>query len=55
MEIKAVVDRIENGYAVLKSEGLRMEISVPVSTSDKKYLKGDNITLLLKSNDENNG
>lgn len=55
MEIKAVVDRIENGYAVLRPEGYGMEICVPVDASDKKYSKGENITLMLKANDENNG
>ena len=49
MEIKAVVDRIENGYAILKSEEYLMEISIPASTSDKKYTKGENLTLSIQS------
>lgn len=55
MEIKVVVDRIEDGYAILKSEGYGMEICIPADTPDKKYLKGENITLSLQGNNENNG
>jgi len=55
MEIKAVVDRIEDGYAILKAEILGMEICIPANTSDKKYLKGENITLSLQGINENNG
>jgi len=55
MEIKAVVDRIENGYAILKSEDYEMEICIPADTSDRKYIKGENITLSLSGNIENNG
>lgn len=53
MEIKAVVDRIENGYAILKSEGYGMEICIPADTPDRKYLKGENITLSISGNEEN--
>ncbi len=55
MEIKAVVDRIENGYAILKSEDYVMEICIPANTTDKKYSKGENITLSIQGNNENNG
>lgn len=55
MEIKAVVDRIEDGYAILKSEDYGMEICIPTDNSDNKYFKGENITLSLSRNDENNG
>lgn len=52
MEIKAVVDRIENGYAILKSEEYLFEISIPANTSDKKYTKGENLTLSIQSSEE---
>ncbi|AEV69212.1 hypothetical protein [Acetivibrio clariflavus] len=55
MEIKAVVDRIENGYAILKSEDYEMEICIPADDSDNRYFEGENITLLLNGNVENNG
>nr|WP_162862631.1 hypothetical protein [Acetivibrio cellulolyticus] len=55
MEIKAVVDRIENGYAILKPEGYVMEICIPANTTDKKYSRGENITLSINGDDENNG
>lgn len=51
MEIKAVVDRIENGYAILKSEEYLFEISIPANTSDKKYTKGENLTLSIQSSE----
>lgn len=51
MEIKAVVDRIENGYAILKSEEYLLEISIPANTSDKKYTKGENLTLSIQSSE----
>lgn len=54
MEIKAVVDRIENGYAILKSEDYEMEICIPADSSENTYFKGENITLSLNGNNENN-
>jgi hypothetical protein len=55
VEIKAVVDRIENGYAILKSEDFEMEISIPADSSEKKYFKGENVTLSFNAINENNG
>jgi hypothetical protein len=51
MEIKAVVDRIENGYAILKPEEYVMEICIPASTSDKEYSKGENVTLSIQASE----
>lgn len=55
MEIKAVVDRIENGYAILKSEDCVMEICIPANTTDSNYSKGENITLSIEGENKNTG
>ncbi|MDP4180927.1 MAG: DUF3006 family protein [Bacillota bacterium] len=45
MVINAIVDRIENGNAVLLSEDMGMEISIPEEEIIDTYSMGDTITL----------
>ncbi|NLD50298.1 MAG: hypothetical protein GX660_24430 [Clostridiaceae bacterium] len=44
MTINAVVDRIENGFAILLPREIDIEISIPVD-EDTNYIKGDVISL----------
>lgn len=46
MTIKAVVDRIENGYAILMPREIDIEISIPVD-EDTKYIKGETVSLTI--------
>ncbi|HEY9061592.1 MAG TPA: hypothetical protein VIO64_13955 [Pseudobacteroides sp.] len=47
MEISAVVDRIENGNAVLLSEDMGIEISIPEENIINTYCMGDRLTLTI--------
>ena len=47
MVISAVVDRIEDGNAILLSEGIGIEISIPVNSMDYTYNKGDMVSLSI--------
>ncbi len=47
MVISAVVDRIEDGNAILLSEGIGIEISIPVNSMDCTYNKGDMVSLSI--------
>ncbi|KNY25221.1 DUF3006 family protein [Pseudobacteroides cellulosolvens] len=47
MEINAVVDRIENGNAVLLSEDMGIEISIPEENIINTYHMGDRLTLTI--------
>lgn len=46
MTINAIVDRIENGYAILMSREIDIEISIPVD-EDTKYTKGETLSLII--------
>lgn len=48
MVIKAVVDRIEDGVAVLLSDDFGMEISIPLDSTNVLYNKGDSVSLTLE-------
>ncbi len=47
MVISAVIDRIEDGNAILLSEGIGIEISIPVKLINNTYNKGDKISLSI--------
>lgn len=47
MVIKAIVDRIEDGNAILLSNEIGLEISIPVDTMSILCNKGDTVTLTL--------
>lgn len=47
MTITAVVDRIENGNAILLSDEIDIEISIPVDMMQGTYDKGEIIILTL--------
>lgn len=47
MEISAVIDRIENGNAVLLSEDMGIEISIPEENIINTYCMGDKLTLTI--------
>jgi hypothetical protein len=47
MEISAVVDRIENGNAVLLSEDMGIEICIPEENIINTYSRGDKLTLTI--------
>jgi hypothetical protein len=47
MVISAVVDRIEDGNAILLSEGIGIEISIPVNSIDNTYNKGDMVSVSI--------
>ena len=47
MEINAVIDRIENGYAVLLSEDIGIEISIPEENIIDTYHMGDRLVLTI--------
>lgn len=49
MVINAVVDRIEDGYAVLLSHDCGLEISIPVETGEREYIQGENISLVIEN------
>lgn len=55
MVISAVVDRIEDGNAILLSEGIGIEISIPVNSMDFTYNKGDMVSLSIDNDQVTTG
>jgi len=55
MVISAVVDRIEDGNAILLSEGIGIEISIPVNFTNNTYNKGDVISLTIDKDEITTG
>lgn len=55
MVISAVVDRIEDGNAILLSEGIGIEISIPVNSMDYTYNKGDMVSLSIDNDQVTTG
>ncbi|MFZ5986789.1 MAG: hypothetical protein ACOYWZ_06665 [Bacillota bacterium] len=47
MVINAIVDRIENGYAVLLSNDCGLEISIPVEAGESEYVEGESVSLII--------
>lgn len=47
MVIKAVIDRFENGNAILLAEEVGMEVTIPISDICCEYKKGDVLSLTL--------
>lgn len=52
MKITAVVDRIENGVAVLAAQEFEAEFQVPEEMVAEEYRRGEVITLDLNSDGE---
>lgn len=47
MVIKATIDRIEDGNAVLISDEIGVEISIPLNTLEGKYTAGEVISVTI--------
>lgn len=52
MKITAVVDRIENGVAVLAAQEFEAEFQVPEEMVAEEYRRGEVITLVLNNDGE---
>ena len=51
MVIKAVIDRIEDGNAILLSYELGIEICIPVDMIDGEYGEGETLSLTIDDKD----
>ena len=49
MIINAIVDRIENGNAILLSNEMSVEISIPVHFADGAFNEGEILSLTIDS------
>ena len=47
MVITAIIDRIEDGHAILLSEEIGIEISIPVDTVKGVYNQGELLSLTI--------
>ncbi|MCX7748552.1 MAG: DUF3006 domain-containing protein [Clostridia bacterium] len=54
MVIKAVIDRIENGNAILLSEEMGMEISIPLEEIEATCNEGEIVSLTIDDKESTN-
>lgn len=52
MVITAVVDRIEDGNAILLSDEIGVEISVPIGVIEGTYSEGERLSLIIDNHGE---
>ncbi|MDQ2085269.1 hypothetical protein RBH29_02310 [Herbivorax sp. ANBcel31] len=50
MIIKAIFDRIENGFAVLLPDNLGIEINIPVSKWKNNCQRGESVSIMIYDN-----
>jgi hypothetical protein len=50
MVITAIIDRVEDGNAILLSEEAGIEISVPIDVIEGMYREGERISLTIDRN-----